>query len=120
MTNVYIPSESLGNGIRATLNAIEPRRSIDGEDNCAASSVNFTTESLARKRLTTLSRRETEVLNLVVSGLTNRATSIRLGISTKTVEKHRGNLMKKLGVQHLPDLMRIWLQAHPEELTTIR
>lgn len=85
-----------------------------------ASSSDHSTETLARERLMLLSSRERDVLSLIVLGLTNKATSLRLGISIKTVEKHRGNLMKKLRVLHLPDLMRVWLQAHPEELTMTR
>ena len=66
--------------------------------------------------LTSLSPREADVLRLVVSVATNKAIAIRLDISIKTVEKHRGKLMKKRQVANVPDLMRVWLQAHPDEL----
>jgi len=53
-----------------------------------------------------LSRREKEVCQLVADGLTNQAIARSLNISTKTVEKHRSNLMNKLGVQDMAGLIR--------------
>ena len=53
-----------------------------------------------------LSRREREVCQLVADGFTNQAIARNLNISTKTVEKHRSNLMNKLGVQDMAGLIR--------------
>jgi DNA-binding NarL/FixJ family response regulator len=53
-----------------------------------------------------LSAREREVCQLVARGLTNQAIAASLGISVKTVEKHRANLMVKLGVQDVASLIR--------------
>ena len=53
-----------------------------------------------------LSAREREVCQLVAHGLTNQAIAANLGISVKTVEKHRANLMVKLGVQDVASLIR--------------
>jgi two-component system, NarL family, nitrate/nitrite response regulator NarL len=46
-----------------------------------------------------LSRRELEVLVRIAEGYTNKQIADRLGISVRTVETHRENLMRKLGVQ---------------------
>jgi two-component system, NarL family, nitrate/nitrite response regulator NarL len=46
-----------------------------------------------------LSRRELEVLVRIAEGSTNKQIADRLGISVRTVETHRENLMRKLGVQ---------------------
>ena len=54
-----------------------------------------------------LSPREREVLQLVAEGNTNRTTAGLMNISVKTVEKHRANLMEKLGVHALAGLVRI-------------
>ncbi len=54
-----------------------------------------------------LTPREREVLQLVAEGHTNTAIANILTISTKTVEKHRANLMSKLGADDLPTLIRI-------------
>ncbi|MCA9047489.1 MAG: hypothetical protein KDA89_02095 [Planctomycetaceae bacterium] len=70
----------------------------------------------ARRRLAKLSDRETDVLQLVVSGQTNKSIAISLQISIKTVEKHRCRLMRKVNCRSLPDLMQLWFQAHPELL----
>jgi DNA-binding NarL/FixJ family response regulator len=53
-----------------------------------------------------LSPREREVLQLVSEGYTNNSIAGALTISLKTVEKHRANLMAKLDVHDLPNLMR--------------
>lgn len=58
-------------------------------------------------RLTT---REREILQLIVEGHTNFAIGQLLNISTKTVEKHRASLMKKLEVDSIPDLMIVALK----------
>ena len=57
-----------------------------------------------------LSSREREILQLIVEGHTNYAAGQILNISTKTVEKHRAALMKKLEVDSLPDLMLLALK----------
>ena len=54
-----------------------------------------------------LSQREKEVIDLVYSGQTNKSIGIRLGISIKTVEKHRGKAMKKMEVTSLAELIRL-------------
>jgi DNA-binding NarL/FixJ family response regulator len=53
-----------------------------------------------------LTPREIEILKLVTSDLSNIAIGDRLNISTTTVETHRRNLMKKLGVSTAVGLMR--------------
>lgn len=57
-------------------------------------------------RLASLSRRETDVLEQVISGKQNREIAEALYISIKTVEFHRANIRQKLGVSNLPDLFR--------------
>jgi FixJ family two-component response regulator len=44
---------------------------------------------------------------MVYDGSTNKAIGIQLGISTKTVEKHRGKAMKKMQVLSLASLVRL-------------
>lgn len=57
-----------------------------------------------------LTSREREVLQLVVEGNTNRAIAHELSISIKTVEKHRFNVMEKLGVRDVTGLVRMAIQ----------
>lgn len=58
----------------------------------------------------TLSAREREVLHLAAEGRTSPEIAARLYISTRTVETHRGNLMRKLGLRTQTDLVRYALR----------
>lgn len=60
-----------------------------------------------RARLETLTRREREVLPLVISGLLNKQAAAELGISEVTLQIHRGKVMQKMGAASLADLVRI-------------
>jgi len=53
-----------------------------------------------------LSRREKEVMNLVVTGKANREIAEELGISPKTVEVHRARVMSKMRAGSLPELVQ--------------
>ncbi len=61
------------------------------------------------ERLASLSPRERQVLDLVVASKPNKIIADILGISIKTVELHRSNMMNKLGVRSLPELMKVAL-----------
>lgn len=52
-----------------------------------------------------LTDREVQILNLVVAGRMNREIADTLGISVKTVDRHRTNLMQKLGVRSAVELI---------------
>lgn len=54
----------------------------------------------------TLSPREKQVMELVVAGLANKQVAAKLGLSEKTIEVHRGNVMRKMQVESLPALVR--------------
>jgi FixJ family two-component response regulator len=60
-----------------------------------------------RKRHASLSRREGEVMALVVSGLLNKQVGGELGISEITVKAHRGQVMRKMKANSLADLVTI-------------
>jgi FixJ family two-component response regulator len=60
-----------------------------------------------RALLQNLTRREKEVLNHLVAGRINKQTAFILGIREKTIKLHRGRLMKKLGVRHVAQLVRM-------------
>jgi two-component system CheB/CheR fusion protein len=60
-------------------------------------------------RLARLTPRERETVELVAAGLPNKQVAFRLGISRRTVEGHRAQAMRKLGVRSLPELVRLLL-----------
>ena len=59
-----------------------------------------------RRRLRKLTPRQLEVLRLVASGHTTREIARRLKLSAKTVESHRGEVMKRLGMHDVVGLVR--------------
>ncbi|MEO0063514.1 MAG: Transcriptional regulatory protein FixJ [Pseudomonadota bacterium] len=65
----------------------------------------------ARGQMSRLSRRESEVLQLLSAGSSNKEIARRLEISPRTVEIHRANMMSKLGANHAADAIRTWLDA---------
>ncbi|TIM05619.1 response regulator [Mesorhizobium sp.] len=68
--------------------------------------LNFEIHEL-RDRHASLSRREQEVMALVVSGLLNKQVGFELGISEITVKAHRGQVMRKMKARSLPDLVNM-------------
>jgi DNA-binding NarL/FixJ family response regulator len=58
-----------------------------------------------------LSKREAEVLQLVAEGKANKQVAAELGISAKTVEKHRDHLMRKLDIHDTASLTRYAISA---------
>lgn len=71
----------------------------------------FGTEDVeaARQALQKLTAREFEVFAQLVAGRANKEIAGQLGISPRTVEFHRANIMEKVSAKGLPDLVRIWL-----------
>ena len=73
---------------------------------------------LLRSRYESLTPREREVMALVVCGLLNKQVGGELGISEITVKAHRGQMMRKMKADSLPELVtmaaRLGLQAAPK------
>ena len=68
-------------------------------------------------RLSMLSQREREVLDLVIEGRINREIAETLSISIKTVEVHRAHVMEKLGAKSIAQLVQITLGVEPVRST---
>ena len=58
-----------------------------------------------------LSGREMEVARLVAEGLSSKEIASRLDLSVRTVEKHRANIMDKIGVREVASLVRWCIQS---------
>lgn len=62
-----------------------------------------------KQKLSRLTPREREVLELVVQGLRNKLIASELSVSQSTVEAHRAKVMEKMEAKTLSDLMRMML-----------
>lgn len=89
------PDDVLINAIRYALD----RSATSLEDKSALQSI--------RDGHSSLSRREREVMALVVAGLLNKQVGFELGISEITVKAHRGQVMRKMKARSLPDLVNM-------------
>lgn len=65
-------------------------------------------------RLGQLTPRETEVMDLVVKGHPNKVIASELGVSPKTVEVHRANVMRKTGANSVAELVRLVMGAREQ------
>ena len=63
------------------------------------------------ERIDSLTPREREVMGLVVGGHSNKSIAKELGVSIKTVEVHRGNLMSKMKASSLSELVRLVMSS---------
>jgi two-component system, LuxR family, response regulator FixJ len=83
------------------------RLSHDGEHIARQQRRKFAAEAAVGE----LSEREFEVLELMMLGLSNKEIGANLGISPRTVEIHRGNMMRKLNARSPSDAVRLAMHA---------
>lgn len=62
-----------------------------------------------RDRIALLTRREREVLELIVRGLASKVMAHEMGLSTRTVELHRSRVMDKMGASSIAQLVRMFM-----------
>jgi len=75
------------------------------------------TAARTRERLGSLSERERQVLKGVVQGKANKTIAHELGLSPRTVEVYRSNLMRKMQVKSLADLVRDVMEVDPDQFS---
>ena len=64
-----------------------------------------------QSRIQNLTRRERQIMDLLVLGKTNKTIAYELGISQKTVDFHRANILDKAGVDSVVELLRLTQKA---------
>jgi len=72
----------------------------------------------ARQQIRRLSRRELQVVQLVSNGHANKSIAMELRISVKTIEKHRANAARKLGVNSTAEMVRLAVLADHDATST--
>ena len=88
----YAPRELLGPFVESVLPELQTRASLQPE--------------------AAISRREREVLELLLENLSNKEIASRLFVAERTVKFHVSNLLSKFGVERRADLIIRWLQRH--------
>lgn len=88
------------------LNAV--KLALDGNARALAATARAAT---AQERITQLTPRECEVLDLLVGGKSNKEIAKVLGTSPRTIDVHRARVLHKLAVSNLPDLVHLVLAA---------
>lgn len=67
-------------------------------------------ERVSESRKTLLSKKEKEVLRLLVEGMSSRQIADRLDLSVRTVDNHRANMMRRLQVHNAAELVKLALE----------
>jgi two-component system response regulator FixJ len=70
----------------------------------------LTERARIEERVSNLSARERDVFDAIVTGESNKGAALKLGISPRTVEIYRANVMEKMGAKTLSDLVRMALR----------
>lgn len=73
----------------------------------------YSSQQQFAERLTQLTPREREVLELMVEGKLNKQIAAQLGITISTVEQHRAHIMQKTQVGSLAELVKFYVLAKP-------
>lgn len=98
--------ENLVDGIRSALAGefyLDPSMSQDVLKKLLEAERN---QTMVDAKYGSLSQREQEIMRLIAEGLSARDIAERLYISPKTVDNHRANIMRKLGLENIVDIVR--------------
>jgi DNA-binding NarL/FixJ family response regulator len=114
-----LPAELLSLGVAGFVDKNSPHEQIERAVQCVLEGGLFFSATvpppvpslsgeptLPRLGADALSEREREVVRLVARGLVSKEVADRLGLSTRTVEKHRARILAKLGLHDVPTLVR--------------
>lgn len=114
-----LPAELVSLGVAGFVDKNSPLEQIDRAVQCVLEGGMFFSANvpppiptlaaepaLPRLGADALSEREQEVVRLVARGLVSKEVAAQLGLSTRTVEKHRARILAKLGLHDVPTLVR--------------
>lgn len=115
-----LPAELVSLGVAGFVDKNSPLEQIDRAVQCVLDggmffsatvpppipSASESEPALPRVGAAVLTAREQEVVRLVARGLVSKEVADQLGLSTRTVEKHRARILARLGLHDLPNLVR--------------
>lgn len=97
--------QELWDAVRCALRLSERTRRIDEK------------HSAVRERLARLTRKERQVLDLLIEGRPNKTIASRLDVSIRTVEARRHQIFKKTKTDSVAELVKLILMSHRDELS---
>ena len=106
----YILKESAGSCVVSALRAVMRGQVYFGDGIIEPPQNQASRKGLSKSPFDSLSRREREIMQLVVEGNTNSMIAAQCHISPKSVETYRSRLMLKLGINDVPSLVLFALQ----------
>jgi DNA-binding NarL/FixJ family response regulator len=106
----YLLKESAGAEVIDAVRAVHAGSRYLSQKIAASVVDDYLQEGQPASPLQSLSRRELEVLQLVVEGRTSAEIATLLSLSPKTVETYRSRLMQKVGVKDVPGLVKFAIQ----------
>ena len=138
MLSMYTSEDFIFNGLKAGINGYLPKNTTRDELLLAIEEVNNGNEYFSKSisniilksfvnsakygnnatddKLSILTKRETEILKLVVEGVSNQHIADQLFISIRTVETHKTSIMKKLELNNTIDLVKFAIKNKIIEL----
>lgn len=106
----YLLKESAGPEVAAAIRAVHAGRRHLSARITETVLEQYVKNCSAAGPLDSLSSREREILQLVVEGRTSAEIAGEVALSTKTVETYRSRIMRKLGIEDLPALVKFAIQ----------
>jgi DNA-binding NarL/FixJ family response regulator len=110
----YLLKDSSPAELRDAIRAVHAGESVFSPATARQLNAGLRQEAQRRERedrLAQLTGREREVLRLIVEGRTNKEAAASLGISHRTVETHRENILRKLGMRSVAELTRLAMET---------
>jgi DNA-binding NarL/FixJ family response regulator len=74
----------------------------------------------AAQKIQCLTPRECQVLQMVTGGFPNKVIASELNLSIKTIEKHRGSIMRKLRLRSVCELVQLWVTLTWDSILDMR
>jgi DNA-binding NarL/FixJ family response regulator len=102
----YLLKQSAGTEVVEAVRTVHAQGSYLSQKIAGTVIADYTREPSAASPLDALTRRERQILQLIVEGKSNLEASRSLFLSQKTVETYRSRMMQKLSLRCLPDLMK--------------